>query len=109
MLQTPFFDPEKSYEDNFARGPFGTFADGTIFQAAGEPQYSILGQPIYLPFGIPAGPLLNGKYVKAALDKGFDVPVYKTVRTRKYASASWPNVLADQDAHKDLTFAMAEQ
>ena len=109
MLQTSFFDPEKSYEENFAQGPFGAFADQTAFHEAGEPQHSILGQPIYLPFGIPAGPLLNGKYVKAALNKGFDIPVYKTVRTRKYASAPWPNVLAVQAAQKELTFDVAEQ
>lgn len=109
MQQTPFFDPEKSYEENFRQGPVGTFADGTTFQESGEPPYTVLGQPVYLPFGIPAGPLLNGKFVKVALDKGFDIPVYKTVRTRKYASAPWPNVLAVQVASKDLTFAMAEQ
>jgi len=49
---------------------------------------------VNLPLGIAAGPLLNGRFVKAALDKGFDLPVYKTVRTRKYASHAWPNVLA---------------
>ncbi|MGH2510838.1 MAG: hypothetical protein ACRDHZ_26030, partial [Ktedonobacteraceae bacterium] len=48
-------------------------------------------------------------YIKAALDKGFDIPVYKTVRTRTYASAPWPNVLAVQIADSDLTFAMAER
>lgn len=93
-LLTPFFDPEKSYEANYEEGPFGAFADGKVFEDRGEPQYDFLGHKVYLPFGIPAGPLLNGKFVKAALDKGFDVPVYKTVRTRKYASAPWPNVLA---------------
>ncbi|MDE1162996.1 MAG: hypothetical protein PW792_13775 [Acidobacteriaceae bacterium] len=36
---------------------------------------------------------MNGKFVKAALDKGFDVPVYKTVRTGAYKSHAWPNVL----------------
>jgi dihydroorotate dehydrogenase len=49
---------------------------------------------VNLPLGIAAGPLLNGRFVKAALDKGFDIPVYKTVRTRRYASHAWPNVLA---------------
>lgn len=109
MLHTPFFDPEKSYAENFEQGPFGTFADGAIFQEAREPQYTVLGQAVFLPFGIPAGPLLNGKYVKAALDKGFDIPVYKTVRTRKYASAPWPNVLSVQVEDQDLTFTVAER
>ncbi|MGH2478761.1 MAG: dihydroorotate oxidase, partial [Ktedonobacteraceae bacterium] len=97
MRHIPFFDPEKSYTENFEQGPFGAFADGTIFPAQ-EPRYHVLGQVVSLPFGIPAGPLLNGKYIRAALDKGFDIPIYKTVRTRKYASAPWPNVLSVQVA-----------
>lgn len=109
MLQVPFFDPEKSYEENFLQGPFGAFADGKVLSAEDEPRFTILGQPVHQPFGIPAGPLLNGKYVKAALDKGFDIPVYKTVRTCKYPSSQWPNVSAVQIARRDLTFAMAEE
>lgn len=108
MRHIPFFDPEKSYTENFEQGPFGAFTDGTVFPLS-EPRYHMLGQAVSLPFGIPAGPLLNGKYVRAALDKGFDIPVYKTVRTRKYASTSWPNVLSVQVGDQDLTFAMAEQ
>lgn len=26
----PFYDPEKSYEENFEKGPFGAFSDGEI-------------------------------------------------------------------------------
>ena len=55
-------------------------------------EFSIPGGGV--PLGIAAGPLLNGRYVKAALDKGFDLPVYKTVRTRRYPAHAWPNVLA---------------
>lgn len=109
MQHTPFFDPEKSYSENFARGPFGAFRDGTILAAGNEPRLRALGEDVSLPFGIPAGPLLNGTYVKAALDKGFDIPVYKTVRTRTYASAPWPNVLAVQVGEDALTFEQAEQ
>lgn len=109
MQDTPFFDPEKTYEENFTEGPFGTFTDGSVFPQTGKPRYSCFGQPVHLPFGIPAGPLLNGKYVKAALDKGFDIPVYKTVRTRKYASAPWPNLLSVRVPSADLSFEMAEQ
>lgn len=94
MLHTPFFDPLKSYEENLAEGPFGAFADGEIFQDEGEPQYEIFGHKVYLPFGIPAGPLLNSAFVKAALDKGFDMPMYKTVRTGAYPTHPWPNVLS---------------
>ncbi len=94
MLSEPFYDPGRSYQDNFEHGPFGLFADAQRISSTTEPKHRFLGQPISAPFGIPAGPLLNGRFVKAALDKGFDIPVYKTVRTRKYACHAWPNVLA---------------
>lgn len=108
MLHTPYFDPEKTYEDNFSQGPFGAFADGKVFKQTGTPKYIVLGQKVYTPFGIPAGPLLNGKYVKAALDKGFDMPVYKTVRTKKYPCNPWPNVLSVQ-VKGDLTLEQADK
>lgn len=92
-MQAPFYDPEKSYQDNFDQGPFGAFADGVAVEQAGAPTHNFLGVPVFEPFGIPAGPLLNGRFVKAALDKGFDIPVYKTVRTRPYPCHPWPNVL----------------
>ena len=104
----PFYDPEQSYEANYERGPFGAFAETALRTHSrssdlGEPslRHTFLGHPIRLPFGIPAGPLLNGKFVKAALDFGFDLPVYKTVRSRRWASHAWPNVLA-VDAQGDL-------
>lgn len=108
MLQVPFFDPEKSYEQNFEEGPYGAFADGKVFEQAGEPEYEFFGNKVFAPFGIPAGPLLNGNYVKAALDKGFDIPVYKTVRTHKYPCNPWPNVLSVQ-VKGDLTLEQAEK
>ncbi len=100
---TPFYNPDLSYDENYARGPFGAFGAAAPRRSAaqaGERQ-PFLGVAVDLPFGIPAGPLLNGRYVKAALDYGFDLPVYKTVRTRRWASHAWPNVLA-VDATGDL-------
>ena len=94
MSSVPFYDPAKSYLDNFERGPFGLFAETSSTSQTGEPKHRFLGCPVFAPFGIPAGPLLNGRFVKAALDQGFDVPVYKTVRTHKYPCHPWPNVLA---------------
>lgn len=94
MLHTPFYDPNISYEENYGKGPFGAFASGKIFEQTGEPQCDFLGQRVYLPFGIPAGPLLNSKFCKAAFEKGFDICVYKTVRSGAYPSHPYPNVLA---------------
>jgi len=104
MLHSPFYDPEKTYEENFNEGPFGAFArpteqsfgraDGEVLKNKGEPQYDFLGFKVYSPFGIAAGPLINGKFAQAGLDKGFDIVTYKTVRTEKYPCHPWPNVLA---------------
>jgi dihydroorotate dehydrogenase (NAD+) catalytic subunit len=94
MPSEPFYDPAKSYLDNFEHGPFGLFAETSPASRTKEPKYQFLGLPVGAPFGIPAGPLINGRFVKAALDMGFDIPVYKTVRTRRYECHPWPNVLA---------------
>lgn len=101
-MHTPFYDPKKSYEDNYDQGPFGAFTDGKVYEQKGEPQYEYLGQTVYLPFGIPAGPLVNSKYVKAAFEKGFDICVYKTVRSQFYPCHPFPNVLS-VDVEGDLT------
>jgi dihydroorotate dehydrogenase (NAD+) catalytic subunit len=93
-LHTPFYDPSKSYEENYDEGPFGAFADTNIFTQEGDPQYEYHGQKVFLPFGIPAGPLLNSKYVKATFEKGFDIAIYKTVRSDFYASHPFPNILS---------------
>jgi len=93
-MRTWFYDADKSYEENFDKGPFGLFADGVVLDHRGAAQTTLLGQRLFLPFGIPAGPLINGKFVKAALDKGFDLAVYATVRTRARACAPWPNIVA---------------
>lgn len=113
MLHEPIYDPGKSYQENRDQGPFGAFADGSVLEHAGgrdhsagpgnptdtaagpaaEPNFTLFDRPIAYPFGIPAGPLLNGAYIEAALDKGFDIPVHKTLRSREHPSHPWPNVL----------------
>jgi len=108
MLQTPFYDPTKSYEENYDKGPFGAFADGKIFQQKGEPTYDFLGQKVYTPFGIPAGPILNSNFAKAAFEKGFDIVVYKTVRSGFFPCHPFPNVLAIHP-QGDLTLEKIEQ
>ncbi len=93
-MNKPFYDPGKSYEENYTDGPFGGFADGKIFEQTGEPHFEFHGHKVYLPFGIPAGPLLNSNYVKAAFEKGFDICVYKTVRSDYYETHPFPNILS---------------
>lgn len=107
MLQ-PFFNPEKSYEANWQDGPFGAFSDGEVFKEKKEPLFTKWGLSLNTPFGIPAGPLLNGRFIKAALDKGFDLPMHKTVRTRKYPCHPWPNILA-VEVENELTIEKASK
>src|SRR3989338_718801 len=93
MMRAPFFDPTKSYYENWEKGPFNGFADGTEFPIEKERCFEFLGIKLNFPCFFPAGPLLNSRFMKAAMEKGFDVPVYKTVRTRVKPCNDWPNVL----------------
>lgn len=94
MLQAPFFDPLRSYEDNYDLGPFGAFASHDVYEQAGEPSHDFHGHKVYAPLGIPAGPLLNSAFCAAAFQKGFDIAVYKTVRSGVFPCHPFPNVLA---------------
>ena len=79
---TPFYDPLLTYEENYASGPFGAFVDPVKVESAAQPAERFLGHLVHRPFGIPAGPLLNARFCAAAFTMGFDINVYKTVRTR---------------------------
>ena len=94
MLHTPFYDPNKTYEENYNQGPFGAFADGKVFENQDEPKFEAYSHKVYSPFGIPPGPLINSNFVKAAFEKGFDIAVYKTVRSGNFPCHPYPNVLA---------------
>lgn len=103
----PFYDPNLSYDENYQKGPFGSFADGKVFAQIGEPEYDFLGQKVYLPFGIPAGPLINAKFCKGAFEKGFDICIYKTVRSSFFPCHPFPNILAVK-VEGDLTLEKAQ-
>src|SRR3990167_8359888 len=114
MLQIPFYDPNKSYEENYDQGPFGAFVKGEAEdpersrRTDGEPEFDFLGQKVYLPFGIPAGPLVNANFCKAAFKKGFDICVYKTVRSSAFPCHPFPNVLHVK-VENDLTLEKAQE
>lgn len=87
-----FYDPTKTFEDNAANGPFNL--DNAAFENSGEPTHSFLGHKVYLPFGIPAGPLPTSKHTDAAFKLGYDVVVYKTQRTVKFEANPFPHILS---------------
>ena len=108
MLHPPFYDPTKSYYENLEHGPYNGFADGVVLPQDGEPRFEFLGQKINYPFGIPAGPLLNSSFMKAAFEKSFDVNVYKTVRSAEFPCHPFPNVLSVK-VEGDLTLEKAKK
>ena len=79
----PFYDPKKSYEENFKNGPFGIFKEkmSRFNLDIGKPKFDFLGFKVNAPFGIPAGPLINSNFCRCAFANNFDVCVYKTVRS----------------------------
>lgn len=96
----PLYDVSRSFEDNYAHGPFGEFArpcydphDGSdAGRRTDGPTF--LGEPVGVPFGIPAGPLLNSRFTTAAFRRGYDIAVYKTVRSRAWPCNPFPNVVS---------------
>ncbi len=108
MQNVPFYDPTKSYDENYDQGPYGAFANGETLSQSGEPEYDFLGQKVYLPLGIAPGPLINSNFCKAAFQKGFDIAVYKTVRSNFHPSHPFPHVLSVK-VDGDLTFKQAEE
>ncbi len=93
-MKPAFYDPSISYEENFAKGPPILSQNITPPQREIKKRYKFLGFDINLPFGIPAGPLLNSQFIKAAFDWGFDVSCYKTVRAAFFPSHPFPNVVS---------------
>lgn len=88
-----FYDPLRTYEENLVAGPFG-LPDAVVDPPAGPPAARAWGAPVHSAFGIPAGPLVNAAYCAAAFRHGFDVAVYKTVRTAPHPCHPFPNTLA---------------
>ncbi len=93
MLHTPFYNPAKTYEENFEKGPFGAFSHTKSIVQKFKPTYKFLGFSVNSLFGIPAGPLLNSNYVQAAFNMGFDIICYKTQRSVPFTVNAFPNVL----------------
>ena len=108
MFQTPFYDPKKTYEENYNEGPFGTFAEEKDLRTNETPKYSFLGFKINTSFGIPSGPLLNSHFCRAAFQKGFDVIHYKTRRSVAFPTNEWPNVLS-VEVDGDLTLERSKE
>lgn len=93
MQQVELYDDQLDFTENKARGPFGDYADSSQpYINTGEPQYDFFGIPVYSPFGIGAGPLPTTTFIKAALNKGYDIVTLKNVRTAEFPLNPYPQV-----------------
>lgn len=93
MQQVQLYDDQLDFEENKKQGPFGDFTDNSNpYEDTGEPQFEFFGVPVYSPFGIAAGPLPTTQFIKAALNKGFDIVTLKSVRTDTFPLNPYPQV-----------------
>lgn len=79
----------RSYEWNFRHAPDPVEVDVPAVPG----QWTFCGLPVGSPLGVPAGPLLNGRWVLYYASLGFDVLTYKTVRSGERACYPLPNLL----------------
>lgn len=89
----PIYDINKSYLENAEEGPF---FDDKRSQRIFPPKStwsSFLGFPVASMIGVPAGPLLNARWVELALQLGFDIVTYKTIRSRAHPAHPVPNMV----------------
>ena len=70
------YDETKSYDENYAHGPFFNEEIPTIIRRG--PKIKLWDFELNSPLGIPAGPLLNSNWIKLYGKLGFDMPTYKT-------------------------------
>lgn len=84
----PRHDRFQSYEWNYANAPNPVEVE--IPNVSGS--WRFCGLPVDSPLGVPAGPLLNGRWCLYYASLGFDVVTYKTVRSRERACYPLPNL-----------------
>jgi dihydroorotate dehydrogenase len=92
------YDVTRSYEWNYENGPL---FDGAYPDLPRKVTGKFLGFDICVPIGVPAGPLLNAKYIELYAKMGFDVLSYKTVRSVERISHPAPNCLYIKENYID--------
>jgi len=87
----PIYDIHKTYAENAAEGPF--FKGLIPKRPAVKKPFDFFGYKVNFPIGVPAGPLLNSKWIELAGKLGFDIPTYKTIRSSAHPGHALPNVI----------------
>lgn len=85
----PRYDPRQTYDWNYDHAPSPVSVD--VVDVPGE--WRFCGLKVDSPLGVPAGPLLNSRWVLYYASLGFDVLTYKTVRSSARPCYALPNLL----------------
>lgn len=86
----PIYDIDKTYAENAADGPF--FNGPFLQREKPSTFHNFLGIQVRSLIGVPAGPLLNSKWIALAGKLGFDIPTYKTIRSEAHPGHRLPNI-----------------
>ncbi len=87
-MQLPRYDRQQTYQWNYDHAPDPVKIEVPEFQG----NWKFCGLDVDSPLGVPAGPLLNGKWCLYAASLGFDVLTYKTVRSKSRECYPLPNL-----------------
>ena len=85
----PNYNREQSYDWNYKNVPAAVCLE--IKDIPGT--FDFCGLPVRSPLGMPAGPLLNGRWCLYYASLGFDVVTYKTVRNVQRDCYPLPNLV----------------
>ncbi len=90
----PFiYNISKSYLQNAEEGPYFSGKLPELPPIPKEHWTDFLGFKVASPIGIPAGPLLNAKWIEFASAFGYDILCYKTIRSFEFPGHALPNVI----------------
>jgi dihydroorotate dehydrogenase (NAD+) catalytic subunit len=85
----PRYDPAESYRWNYDHAPEPVSLEVPPIDG----DWTFCGLKVASPLGMPAGPLLNGKWILYYASLGFDVLTYKTVRSGFRECYELPNLV----------------
>ncbi|MEZ6129413.1 MAG: hypothetical protein R3C59_12085 [Planctomycetaceae bacterium] len=87
------YDVNQTWQWNLQHAPALPNAAATTAEPCLPGDWSWCGQPVNSPLGVPAGPLLDARWLLFYAHHGFDILVYKTVRSVATDCYPLPNLL----------------
>src|SRR5437899_11499663 len=84
----PRYQTEQTYDWNYDHAPEPL----EVHVPAAPGVWQFCGLPVGSPLGVPAGPLLTGRWLLYYASLGFDVLTYKTVRSSQRECYPLPNL-----------------